>query len=189
MSDSDDEWAGPERARLQALARDAAPPPGLEGRVVDALRTRGLIAPRRRPVWALAAAAAATFLLGIVLGRASAAGSGRPARSEGRAFALLLYPGEGLAPGAAAEQARVEEYRTWARGLAAQQRLVWGEKLKPPVRLLRGAAPAAAGDPEGRVLGFFLVRARTMEEAEAIARSCPHLRHGGAVAVREIDPT
>jgi hypothetical protein len=39
------------------------------------------------------------------------------------------------------------------------------------------------------MLGFFLVRAATAEEAEAIARGCPHLRHGGTISLREIDPT
>jgi hypothetical protein len=37
--------------------------------------------------------------------------------------------------------------------------------------------------------GFFLVQARTLDEAEQIARTCPHLRHGGTIALREVDPT
>jgi hypothetical protein len=41
----------------------------------------------------------------------------------------------------------------------------------------------------GLVMGFFLIRARDHAQAEAIARDCPHLRHGGGVAVHEVDPT
>jgi hypothetical protein len=192
MSDTDDDWTGPERDRLHALARDAAPSAQLEPRVVEALRVRGLIAPRRRRAWITATAAGvAGLVLGAVAGRATVAPSGRPSVPEGRSFALLLHPGAGLDPAESAARARVIEYGTWARGLAADGRLLTGQKLKDPVRMLRpaGAVTAGQSDPEGRLLGFFLVRARTMEEAEDIARSCPHLRHGGTIALREIDPT
>jgi hypothetical protein len=39
------------------------------------------------------------------------------------------------------------------------------------------------------VRGFFIIRAATEAEALGVARTCPHLRHGGAVAVRPIVPT
>jgi hypothetical protein len=193
MSDHDEEeWTGPERDRLRALPREQPPPPGLEARVVEALRGRGLIAPRRPRVWvASLAAALAGLVCGIAVSRGTVREPGRPPAAEGRSYALLLYPGAALETSAADEHARVEEYRSWARGLAAQGRLVSGEKLQRPVRLLRAAMPVAVedADPHGRMQGFFLVRAPSLEEAEAIARSCPHLRHGGAIALREIDPT
>jgi hypothetical protein len=65
-----------------------------------------------------------------------------------------------------------------------------GEKLKAGERVLRaGSPPASAADTAGALLGFFLVRAGSLDEAETLARGCPHLRHGGTIAVREVDPT
>jgi hypothetical protein len=63
---------------------------------------------------------------------------------------------------------------------------VSAEKLRDGARVLEGNEPAASGaGPQG----FFLVRARDLDEAEAIARACPHLRHGGRVAVQAVEPT
>jgi hypothetical protein len=192
MSDSDEDWTGAERARLEAFPAQDAPPPGLEARVVAALRERGLLRDRRRRVWTLAAAAAlAAFVGGVALGRATVGARGRAPASDARSFALLLYPGPGMDERAGAEGRRVEEYRAWAHGLGERGRLVTGQKLKPAVHLLGDPSPgtAPAPVPDGALQGFFLIRARTMEEAEDIARSCPHLRHGGTIALREIDPT
>jgi hypothetical protein len=49
--------------------------------------------------------------------------------------------------------------------------------------------PAGTAGDAPRVSGFFLIRAGSLDEAEAIARDCPHLRHGGRVLVRDVDPT
>ena len=37
--------------------------------------------------------------------------------------------------------------------------------------------------------GFFLVQVADSAEAFRIARECPHLKHGGTVQVRRIEPT
>ena len=67
---------------------------------------------------------------------------------------------------------------------AREGRMVRGEKLKDGARVLGGDAPDAQ-----HLQGFFLIRADTLEEAEAIARACPHRGHGGTIALREVDPT
>jgi hypothetical protein len=36
------------------------------------------------------------------------------------------------------------------------------------------------------VRGFFIISAGSFEDALAVARGCPHLRHGGAILVRPI---
>lgn len=58
------------------------------------------------------------------------------------------------------------------------------EKLKDGARVFGGGAPDAAA-----LRGFFLIRANTLEEAEAIARTCPHRGHGGTIVLLEVDPT
>ena len=69
-----------------------------------------------------------------------------------------------------------------------------GEKLAATARLIDAAgsrASALAREPEGAgtLSGLFIVSAEHVEEASAIARSCPMLRYGGRVVVRPIKPT
>lgn len=182
MSENEDDWNERERALLDTLSPTEAPPPELEARVLAAMKRTGLVRSRRLP-WMSAAAAAAALVIGLVVGRATA--GGRPgAPSPDRTFILLLYPGSGQDPSPAAEQGRVAEYGRWARGLRADGRLVSGEKLKDGVTVFGGTDPSS-----GTLQGYFVIRAATVEEAEGIARTCPHRGHGGAVALREIDPT
>lgn len=187
MSEDESDWTEQERALLDALEPSAAPPPALEARVVAALREHGLVRARRpRIPWTAAAAAVAALFAGVWLGRVTAVRTAPPLAPQARTFMLLLYPGAGQDPSPRAEQERVLEYGLWARGLRAEGRLVAGEKLKPALSLAGGDSPGAnAGDLQG----FFMIRAGTLEEAERIARSCPHRGHGGTVALREVDPT
>ena len=73
--------------------------------------------------------------------------------------------------------------------LARHGQLVVAEKLSAAERRLgvvaSGERPVVAAEPTG----FFLIRAGSLDEALAIARRCPHLAHGGEVALRPIDPT
>lgn len=181
---------------LRRLAEGPAPPERLEGRVVSELRERGLLAAtgsRRRRVLA-AAAALVLFLAGMLAGRAW---SGSPAAEDRPAprFALLLLGGVERGPD---EARRVEEYRAWADELARAGRLAAGEKLGPDAWLLAGtgdgsggvtleAAPAA--HRAAPLSGFFLLSVEDPAEALEIARSCPHLRHGGRVLLRPIEET
>ncbi len=47
----------------------------------------------------------------------------------------------------------------------------------------------SAQKPTELLGGWFIVGARDEEQAIEIARSCPHLAHGGTISVREIDGT
>jgi hypothetical protein len=89
-----------------------------------------------------------------------------------------------------AEQAIVAEYRAWALRLRDSGALVMAEKLADdPLTMLTAAGatqmPRNTSDELG---GFFLIQADSAE-AFRIARECPHLRHGGTVQVRRIQPT
>lgn len=88
----------------------------------------------------------------------------------------------------------IEKYRAWGEGLREAGRYVAGDKLKDGEgRVLRG------GRGEVRVLdgpysetkevigGHFTIRADDYAEAVEVARGCPHLEHGGAIEVRQID--
>jgi hypothetical protein len=189
---SDDDWTGEERARLAALGRTEDPPPELEARVVAGLRERGVIAgPRRRIPWRALAAGLLVFACGLAVGRVTSRGARAVGDREARRFALFLYRGDLSETSGGGEAGRVQEYRQWARGLAAEGRLLAGEKLKTPAVVLGGDARTDQGPSVSKedLQGFFLIRADTLPEAEALARTCPHLRHGGRIALREIDPT
>lgn len=170
-------------------------PPELEERVVETLAQRGLIArgPTRQGrgrLWRAAMMVAASILLfaaGALSQRVSVGDSARAADSRPR-YMLLLYGGR--AETDAAERARVDEYRRWAQGLATRGQLVAAEKLADGARELTalGATDRSATDGES-LAGFFVVSASTPSEAESIARTCPHLRHGGRVVVRAIEGT
>src|SRR5262245_44887459 len=159
---------------LRALPGAAEPPPELEGRVLAALRARGLLGPRPRPWrWWLAAASLICFALGW--SARGLTGRGPAPASDGSLYVLLLsrLPGP---PDGAAEARRVEEYRSCAGALRRQNRLGRAEKLGDESTVLGRAA-----GPDTDTSGIFLIRAGSMEEAVALARNCPHLRHGGRI--------
>jgi hypothetical protein len=79
----------------------------------------------------------------------------------------------------------VSEYRNWAIGLRKAGAEIRGEKLSPERHERLGPA-APGGAPLG---GYFVVSAKDWASAMEVARSCPHLKHGGTIEVREIQRT
>jgi hypothetical protein len=187
MSDLEPEGE-PAVAELAALPREEAPPPELEGRVVAALAERGLLRRRRgggAGGWAsLAAASLLAFAVGWLARGGPSSGGPPAAATAGPEFLLLLAGGVDQPP--EAEAARVAEYRAWAGDLRRRGLLVSAERLAPRAVELGGGA---AGTGIEDVSGFFLLRARDLDEAVALAGTCPHLRHGGRVTVRPVAPT
>jgi hypothetical protein len=170
---------------LTGLPAELSPPAALESRVVEALQRRGHL--RRRPLRAWAVLAAS--LLGLAGGwwlRGEARSPAPLVASRAPLFLLLL---SGEPPRGPQGEARVDAYRTWARGLAAEGRLAGAEKLVHAGVLVDESALAASTLDDASPTGFFLVRARNLDEAIAIARASPHVRFGGRVTVRPIDPT
>jgi len=162
----------------EALPREGPYPESLEERTVSRLRAEGRFGPRRSAlsVWAAAAALAAAFGAGWIAARRGTAPDDRTAR-----FVLLLYEGRDFDGGPPGN--RVGEYRHWAAALRRSGVAVSGEKLAPEIRAL---PPASLPAGEERLAGFFIVGARDIGSAEAIARECPHLRHGGWIVVRPV---
>ena len=189
MSDRDDLTPEEKRA-LNALSAGPEPPPALEEAVVSRLAANGLIGKRRWPgmVWGLAAAAGlALFALGVAFGSRRAPESSAPQAPAMTRYVLFLYDAPEETTLSAAEMAaRVSEYRDWAIGLRRAGSDITGEKLAPE-SLDLGAAGAAAGPfPLG---GYFVFSAKDPAAALEIARSCPHIRHGGRAALRPIEET
>lgn len=178
---------------LKMLESEAVPPPLLKARVRESLRSRGLLRRGPRSAWRAAFAAAAAvvvFVAGMVAGRRADG----PVPHGAGAYLLLLYQDADFHP-SRSEDELVAEYGAWAGRLGAEGKLVSGEKLDSAARLLEapgGTTVVSAvdvGSSAGAVAGFFIVRAASYDEAVEIARTCPHLRHGGRIAVRAIVPT
>ena len=195
MRPADDDLTPDEREALRRLPREAAPPMGLEDATVAALAARGLLRPKpaRRGIHpALALAASLLFFVGgLGLGRIGDLSSA-PADDRPR-FALFLYEGRGYSqPAPGGMEARVQEYIAWASEPRSDGSVEGGEKLRDeagaivaPQRVTDEAEP---GDGP-RLAGYFLVRAADRRAAVEIARTCPHVRYGGSIVVREIEPT
>jgi hypothetical protein len=178
-------------AALADLPREDAVPRDLERRILSELHTRGALRTPRRSL---------RGPLGMAAGLALAFAAGWLTRAlpptppeEEPLFLLLLGGGDDPDALTGSASDSVEQHRSWARSLRAEGRLVEARKLTPEG--LRLADPEAAPtrlrqDPRSEpLLGFFLVRARDLEEAVALARRCPNLGFGGSVIVRPIDPT
>jgi hypothetical protein len=183
---------------LHVLEREAVPPRGLKGRITQSLRDRGLLR-STRPMWrqmgrtvGAMAAAILLFATGVGIGRRSV----MPAADSRPSYILLLYEGRDFdldrsRPGDLA--AHEAEYDAWARGLKARGVGVQGRALALTAHVLHNTPQGVqveSGDA-GRdaIDGFFIIRVSDEAEAVAIARTHPHLRHGGWIALRPIKPT
>jgi len=189
---NDDDGLTPEETRaLGALRAGAAPPPALEEATLARLLAEGLVrrrAPRRALPRILAAAAAlAVFAAGLAVGRRTVpGGTGATAAGSAPRFVLFLYdaPDEPAMSDAQMNE-RVSEYRDWAAGLRRRGATIQGEKLRHDEVERLGPA-AAAEAPLG---GYFVISAKDWAAAMEVARSCPHLKHGGTIEVRQIEKT
>ena len=101
-------------------------------------------------------------------------------------YLLLLYEGAGYRDDRPVNEI-VGEYRRWADSLRAADALTSAGKLSDERLALRAASserpePATTTDPTG----YFIIRARQAGDAEAIARTAPHLKYGGLVVLRPV---
>lgn len=172
---------------LAGLPRELPPPPALEAQVVERLSARGLLTRRRTLRWMAPLAAALAGVAGGWLLR-SLPQPEAPAAPAGSLY-LLLIEGE------PAETRPVDElvatYRAWGETLAARGQLAGAEKLEDEGLVLAAGAAGPATPLElgpTTLGGYFVVRAGSLAEAEAIARTTPHVQMGGRVTVRPVDP-
>jgi predicted anti-sigma-YlaC factor YlaD len=179
------------RVALAALAnwpREPQLPPRLERRLITTVRQRTAWTWGRRIAAAIALALAGSG--GFAAGRASVPNQLAPAPigadSALGTYLLLLEESEWPQRRPSGR----EGYTAWAQTLRAERRLVSAEKLTdesgfrvqptgPALRPDRSSCPA-------NVSGWFLLRARTYEDAIALARRGPHLRYG-SVLVRQVE--
>jgi hypothetical protein len=199
MSEDDETLPADLHAALHALPKEVPMAAALEDRTVAALRRSGALfesaehaGPRRgrrggaATAWLLRLAAALALL---AIGYGVAEFRGRPAAEQGARYALLLREDSSFEVPPQGEAALVAEYGQWARELRRGQKLVLGEELDAGVSLILPPGQTSAAREAAPVSGLFIIVAATDAEAAAIARSCPHLRHGGSIELRRIPPS
>jgi hypothetical protein len=178
-------------AELHELPREVQPSDELQRRTIAALRTRGLLrhtaGPSRLIPWALAAVVALAAFLG-----GYRSGQGARARPVQATHALMLY-GASTGDDSLLGASRAAEYGRWARQARAAGRVVGGEALYDDATLLSLSGDSLVrADVErapDQLVGYFLVTAASLDAALALAADCPHLRYGGRIVVRPIEPT
>ncbi|MBV9883703.1 MAG: hypothetical protein JO276_11895 [Sphingomonadaceae bacterium] len=147
-----------------------------EESMVRRLAAEGLINRRARFRPALSLAVAA-LLIGVFWLGTMWPTREPDAQPAGPRYVLLLYEGPDYRPTASG---RAAEYSAWARAPHADGRVVGGEELAgEPTRL----GPAFTGPIPA---GFFIVEAGDRAALLRLAASCPHLRHGGSIAIRAL---
>ncbi len=91
-------------------------------------------------------------------------------------------------------QSIVEEYSAWAQKLASEGKHTGGQKLRDEGGRIVTSAPDGVTVTDGPysetkevIGGFMTIRASSYDEAVEIARTCPHVRYGAKIEVRQID--
>ena len=167
---------------MHDLEHETPPPPELKGRVTRTLRERGLLDGSRRRLRRSAVRIAAALALvagGWLLGRRTAA----PGPAAGEPYLLVLHEDERFRP-ARPPAELVREYTEWAGALQQRGALIAAEPLDGWSATLPPEAGAGAGGAApGPMTGFFLIRAEGRESAVELARTHPHLGHGGSIRV------
>ena len=113
-------------------------------------------------------------------------------------YMILLHDStEGFGEASAEEiQAVIGEYVGWRDKIESEGHLIGGEKLAD-----EGGKHLSMQGDEIRVTdgpyteikealgGYFAITANDYDEAVEISKTCPHLKYGGRIELRQIDPT
>ena len=109
-------------------------------------------------------------------------------------FMLFLHQDLGTGPIRSPEEmmAVTKEYMAWADRMRAEGRLKGGERLaNDPGKVLRPKVGRIAvtdgpyAETKELIGGYFAISATDYDEACRIAESCPHLKYGGRIEVRQ----
>lgn len=93
-------------------------------------------------------------------------------------------------------EAVISEYIAWSRKLESEGKYVGGQKLKDEGGKLLSGANSEFRVTDGPYIeakevigGIFTIKAADYNEAVEISKDCPHLKFGGRIELREIEPT
>lgn len=89
-----------------------------------------------------------------------------------------------------AQQAHMQKWFDWVQKLTDEKRYVGGEALLPGGKTITGPKKVVTDGPFAEskevVAGYFVVLAKSLDEAVDIAKQCPDYGLNGIVEVREV---
>ncbi len=197
-----------EAVRLRDWGTRWTPPRELRADTLQSAKDRGLVRGalmerRSFTIGLTATAAVLMFVAGFGVGarREPAGGSMEGGRNRtatqtagvatdsGSRYALFLFEDDAYerAP-SGHEMERVQEYSAWARSVRAS-----GEELSSEGRFCRVEnGDVVASEPQsdarrGHLAGYFVIGARSLEDAFEVAKTCPHLKHHGTLELRKLE--
>lgn len=113
-----------------------------------------------------------------------------------KGYMLLLHDPTTSEPELSAEEIQriIGDYMAWRSEIASQGRLIGGQKLADEggrhLRAENGAIRVTDGpytEVKEALGGYFAIKAENYDEAVEISKTCPHLKYGGWIELREID--
>lgn len=104
---------------------------------------------------------------------------------------LIFHGGEKNGASPEQMQAHMGKWMAWIEKLSKTDQYVAGEPLLPGGKLISGAGGKTVTDgpyTEGKevVGGFFIIKAKDMNDAVAISKESPDFELGGTVQVRQV---
>ena len=112
-------------------------------------------------------------------------------------FMLLLHDNPGAWPNVTPEEMQkiIGEYIGWSEKLAKEGKIEGGRKLKDEGGKVVRAAGKSFNVTDGPytetkevIGGYYLIKAKDYAEAVEIVKTCPHLKYGPKIEIREVDP-
>jgi hypothetical protein len=84
----------------------------------------------------------------------------------------------------------IQEYMAWGQSMAQQNKLVGGQQLiGDPVSLVKKDNKVLTDGPFAEskevIGGYYILQTANVEEAMKLAETCPHLKFGGKIDIRE----
>jgi hypothetical protein len=113
-------------------------------------------------------------------------------------YMMLLHEAPPDFSGFSAEDIQhvIDEYKNWRNGIAAQGKLSGGAKLRDEGgKHLSGAngdfrvTDGPFAEAKEVIGGYFTIEAADYDEAVELSKDCPHLKYGGRIELREVEPT
>ncbi len=167
------------------LERELQPPAHLEEQLVNQLKFEGHIKENKmNNIGKIIIAIAASILLflgGAWYGKSS---TSQISITPEMGYMLLLHEDERFTPGEPMEM--FQEYAAWMENTFARGVKITGQELVNEAVLIRKGTPnVSQGDEaEVRTTGYFILEAKSLDEAIAVAQDNPHVKYGGTVEVK-----
>ncbi len=183
---SEEQLSEAEKKLFEALEREAKPPAQLEKNIITQLESEGLIkkttAMKNYLKWAASVAAAILLFMGGMFYEKSKAQLMVEIEPT-KGYMLLLHEDASFAPGD--PMAMFEEYKTWMEDTFSKGIKITGQELKEEATVVKGQTEEVfPRDAATKTTGYFLVEAKSYEDAVAVAKENPHIKYGGSIEVK-----